>query len=170
MGNSSVLFPAGLQYGRPLSLDFQNWEGGLFMLSGSQGPFVSLTSWKRDHDVSMADQIFSSSNGQDWGSFLGPIFGLVYSFYKWLYFLLLVECSHYGCHPSMKVVPQFFPVARNFLLRAFSSCCFVSIQPYRIGFGSLRRKAVDRKGQSGTRLLIPHGICPFSLCSKTFQI
>ena len=54
--------------------------------------------------------------------------------------------------PSMKVVPQFFPVARNFLLRAFSRCCFVSIQFYRIGFGSLRRKAVDLKGQSGTRL------------------
>ena len=44
------------------------------MLSGSQGPLVSLTSWKRDLDVSMMDQIFSSSNGQDWGSFLGPIF------------------------------------------------------------------------------------------------
>ena len=84
--------------------------------------------------------------------FLVLFFGLVYNFYKWLYFLLLVDCSHYGCHPSMKVVPQFFPVARNFLLRAFSRCCFVSIQFYRIGFGSLRRKAVDLKGQSGTRL------------------
>ena len=98
--------------------------------------------------------------------FLVLFFGLVYNFYKWLYFLLLVDCSHYGCHPSMKVVPQFFPVARNFLLRAFSRCCFVSIQFYRIGFGSLRRKAVDLKGQSGTRLKIPYGICPFFVSSK----
>ena len=34
------------------------------MLSGSQGPFVCLSSLERDHDDSMADQIFSSSNGR----------------------------------------------------------------------------------------------------------
>ena len=36
------------------------------MLPGSHGPYVSLTSLVRDHDDSMADQIFSSSDGQDW--------------------------------------------------------------------------------------------------------
>ena len=126
--------------------------------------------------------------------FLVLFFGLVYNFYKWLYFLLLVDCSHYGCHPSMKVVPQFFPVARNFLLRALRMfrctqgkgfplclvphpglCCLVSIQFYRKGLCSLRRKAVDRKGQSGTRL--KNSIWNLSLFvtskkrfkSKTFQ-
>ena len=98
------------------------------MLSGSQGPLVSLTSWKRYFDVSMMVRSSVPRMAKIGVSFLGPIFGLVYNFYKRLYFLLLVDCSHYGCHPSMKVVPQFFPVARNFLLRAFSRCCFVSIQ------------------------------------------
>ena len=97
--------------------------------------------------------------------FLVLFFGLVYNFYKWLYFLLLVDCSHYGCHPSMKVVPQFFPLLGT-------SCCgplvgvFCFNTIFRIGFGSLRRKAVDLKGQSGTRLKIPYGICPFFVSSK----
>ena len=36
------------------------------MLPGSHGPYASLTSLVRVHDDSMADQIFSSSDGQDW--------------------------------------------------------------------------------------------------------
>ena len=36
------------------------------MLPGSHGPYASLTSLVRVHDDSMADQIFSSADGQDW--------------------------------------------------------------------------------------------------------
>ena len=90
----------------------------MFMLSGSQGPlFVSLTSWKRDHDVSMGIRSSVPRMVKIGVHFL-VLFLDWFVFYFWLYFLLLVECSHYGCHPSMKVVPQFFPVAQNFLLRA----------------------------------------------------
>ena len=68
LGNSSALSQLVLQYGRPLSLDFTELgrKGGYFMLPGSQGPYVSLTSLVRVHDDSMVDQIFSSSDGQDW--------------------------------------------------------------------------------------------------------
>ena len=160
-------------------------EGGLFMLSGSQGPFVSLTSLERDPYDSMADQIFSSSNGQDWRFIFWSYFWIGLQFLLMALFPLASWMQPLWLPPSMKVVPKFFPVARNFLLRAFrmfwwtqgkgfpfawfrTLVCAVLFQYNSIGkvLCSLRRKAVDRKGQSGTHLKIPYGICPFLLRPK----
>ena len=61
------------------------------MLSGSQGPFVCLSSLERDHDDSMADQIFSSSNGQDW------------RFISWSYFWIRLQFFINGFISSCKL-------------------------------------------------------------------
>ena len=47
---------------------FQNWDEkvDLSCYPGPKVPNVDLTRLERDHDDSIADQIFSSSDGQDW--------------------------------------------------------------------------------------------------------
>ena len=160
------------------------------MLPGSHGPYASLTSLVRVHDDSMADQIFSSSDGQDW------LFNSLSNMRNGLQFLKNGLIS--SCEMNAATVVASKHEGRSAVL---SRCSELPAAGYKnvlmnIGYGhstligpaprsvlsrfntnsigkvscSLRRKAVDRKGQSGTRLIIPHGICPFLLRSKTFQI
>ena len=111
-----------------------------------------------------------------------PISGLVFSFLQtWLYFPLASWRQPLWLPPSMKVVPQFCPVARNFLLRALD--CSVEHRS-RVGafplFGPTPRSVLSRfitnligkvlcllrrrpltVGVSRERASkIPYGICP----------
>ena len=146
------------------------WEGDFSRFPGLKAPLLVWLSWNEIMMILWRIRSSVPRMAKIGGSFFGPNFGLVYIFYKWLYLLLQVECSHYGC---LQVRRSFrsFPVARNFLLRALrmfwwtqgmgffhfawshTLVCAVLFQynSIRKVFCSLRRKAVDCKGQSGTR-------------------
>ena len=68
LGNSSALSQLASNMEDHCDWIFQNWDEkvDISCYPGPKVPNVSLTSLERDHDDSMADQIFSSSDGQDW--------------------------------------------------------------------------------------------------------
>ena len=152
------------------------------MLPGSHGPYVSLTSLVRVHDDSMVDQIFSSSDGQDWLFNSLSYFWIGFQFFTNM--ALFSSCKLKAAivaaskHEGRSAVQ---PVARNFLLRALE--CSVEHRS-RVGafplFGppprsvlsrfitnligkvwcSLRRRPLTVGVSRERASKIPYGICP----------
>ena len=152
---------------------FQNWDEkvDLSCYPGPKVPNVDLISWERDHDDSITDQIFSSSDGQDW------LFNSLSNMQNGFHFLkngLVSSCEFNaatvvaskleGCSAALSHCTE-LPAAgyKNVLSntgyghstlfgpapRSVLSCFFSEFD--RKGIVYAKAKAVDRKGRSGTR-------------------
>ena len=166
----------------------QNWDekGDISCYPGPMAPMLVWLAWYEFMMILWRIRSSVPRMAKIGGSILCPTCGLVFSFLQNMALFPLASWRQpLWLPPSMKVVPQFCPVARNFLLRALECSvehrvgAFQFVWPHtqvgavsfhykldRKGLVFVKAKAVDRRSQSGTRLKDPI----WNLSIKTLQI